>query len=85
MTECSIRLAVACGRKQIPLNGGNRSTCTAIVPVAIDIGGSNQRRLTYDGIGATNTLNQAQESFVRLAIPTHAGVSHRYHALHCRE
>jgi hypothetical protein len=48
------------------------------------MGGSNQRSIhfagrglddnnfTYDGIDATNIVNQAQQSFVRLAIPTDA-------------
>jgi hypothetical protein len=62
--------------KQVPvmLNGG--------FPGAIDTGGSNQRSIrfggrglddnsfTEDGIDATNIVNQAQQSFVRLAIPT---------------
>ena len=70
--------------KELPLNGRNWSTLTALVPGAIDTGGSNQRSIrfagrglddnnfTYDGIDATNIVNQAQQSFVRLAIPTDA-------------
>jgi outer membrane receptor protein involved in Fe transport len=70
--------------KDLPLNGRNWSTLTALVPGAIDTGGSNQRSIrfagrglddnnfTYDGIDATNIVNQAQQSFVRLAIPTNA-------------
>jgi hypothetical protein len=54
------------------------------VPGAIDQGNGNQRSIrfagrglddnnfTYDGIDATNIVNQAQQSFVRLAIPTDA-------------
>jgi hypothetical protein len=69
---------------ELPLNGRNWSTLTALVPGAIDTGGSNQRSIrfagrglddnnfTYDGIDATNIVNQAQQSFVRLAIPTDA-------------
>ena len=72
-------------RKQIealPLNGRNWATLTALVPGAIDTGGSNQRTIrfagrglddnnfTSDGIDATNIVNQAQQPFVRLAIPT---------------
>ncbi|HZR28208.1 MAG TPA: carboxypeptidase regulatory-like domain-containing protein [Terriglobales bacterium] len=72
-------------RKQIealPLNGRNWATLTALVPGAIDAGGSNQRTIrfagrglddnnfTSDGIDATNIVNQAQQPFVRLAIPT---------------
>jgi hypothetical protein len=70
--------------KELPLNGRNWSTLTALVPGAVDTGGSNQRSIrfagrglddnnfTYDGIDATNIVNQAQQSFVRLAIPTDA-------------
>jgi hypothetical protein len=66
----------------LPLNGRNWSTLTALVPGAVDTGGSNQRSIrfagrglddnnfTYDGIDATNIVNQAQQPFVRLAIPT---------------
>ncbi|MGB6829065.1 MAG: carboxypeptidase-like regulatory domain-containing protein, partial [Terracidiphilus sp.] len=69
---------------ELPLNGRNWSTLTALVPGAVDSGGSNQRSIrfagrglddnnfTYDGIDATNIVNQAQQSFVRLAIPTDA-------------
>ncbi len=68
--------------KQLPLNGRNWSTLTALVPGAVDTGGSNQRTIrfagrglddnnfTYDGVDATNIVNQAQQPFVRLAIPT---------------
>jgi hypothetical protein len=70
--------------EDLPLNGRNWSTLTALVPGAVDTGGSNQRSIrfagrglddnnfTYDGIDATNIVNQAQQSFVRLAIPTDA-------------
>ncbi|MBB5331704.1 TonB-dependent receptor [Tunturiibacter gelidoferens] len=70
--------------KELPLNGRNWSTLTALVPGAVDTGGSNQRSIrfagrglddnnfTYDGIDATNIVNQAQQPFVRLAIPTEA-------------
>ncbi|HTC96008.1 MAG TPA: carboxypeptidase regulatory-like domain-containing protein [Terriglobales bacterium] len=66
----------------LPLNGRNWATLTALVPGAIDAGGSNQRTIrfagrglddnnfTSDGIDATNIVNQAQQPFVRLAIPT---------------
>src|SRR3984885_13157958 len=68
----------------LPLNGRNWSTLTALVPGAVDTGGSNQRSIrfagrglddnnfTYDGIDATNIVNQAQQPFVRIAIPTDA-------------
>ena len=70
--------------RELPLNGRNWSTLTALVPGAVDSGGSNQRSIrfagrglddnnfTYDGIDATNIVNQAQQSFVRLAIPADA-------------
>ena len=70
--------------RELPLNGRNWSTLTALVPGAVDTGGSNQRSIrfagrglddnnfTYDGIDATNIVNQAQQPFVRLAIPTDA-------------
>lgn len=68
--------------EQLPLNGRNWATLTALVPGGIDAGGSNQRTIrfagrglddnnfTFDGIDATNVLNQAQQPYVRLAIPT---------------
>ncbi len=67
--------------KELPLNGRNWATLTALVPGAVDTGGSNQRSVrfagrgrdddnfTYDGIDATNIVNQAQQPYVRLAIP----------------
>lgn len=67
--------------KELPLNGRNWATLTALVPGAVDTGGSNQRSIrfagkglddnavTFDGIDATNIVNQAQQPFVRLAIP----------------
>ena len=70
--------------KYLPLNGRNWSTLTALAPGAVDTGGSNQRSIrfagrglddnnfTYDGIDATNIVNQAQQGFVRLAIPADA-------------
>jgi len=68
--------------RQLPLNGRNWATLTALAPGAVDTGGSNQRTVrfagrgrddnnfTYDGIDATNVINQAQQPYVRLAIPT---------------
>ncbi len=70
--------------QQLPMNGRNWSTLTALVPGAVDTGGSNQRSIrfagrglddnnfTYDGVDATNIVNQAQQPFVRLALPTEA-------------
>jgi hypothetical protein len=59
--------------EQLPLNGRNWATLTALAPGAVDTGGSNQRTVrfagrgrddnnfTYDGIDATNIINQAQQ------------------------
>ena len=70
--------------EELPLNGRNWSELTAFVPGAVDIGGSNQRSIriagrgtdddnfTYDGVDATNIVNQAQRAWVRLAIPLDA-------------
>jgi hypothetical protein len=67
--------------QSLPLNGRNWANLTTLVPAAIDTGGSNQRSVrfagrgrddnnfTYDGIDATNVINQAQQPYVRLAIP----------------
>lgn len=66
----------------LPLNGRNWSTLTALVPGAIDQGGSTERsirfvgrgrddmNITFDGVDATGISNQAQKAFVRLAVPT---------------
>ncbi len=66
----------------LPLNGRNWSTLTALVPGAIDQGGSTERsirfvgrgrddmNITFDGVDATGIANQAQKAFVRLAVPT---------------
>src|ERR1035438_2795326 len=62
----------------LPLNGRNWSTLTALVPGAIDQGGSTERsirfigrgrddmNITFDGVDATGIANQAQKAFVRL-------------------
>jgi hypothetical protein len=64
--------------KELPLNGRNWATLTALAPAAIDTGGSNQRSIrfagrgrddnnfTYDGIDATNIINQAQQPYVSI-------------------
>ena len=69
---------------QLPLNGRDWSQLTAFIPGAIDTGGSNQRSIrfagrglddsnfTYDGVDATNIVNQTQRAWVRLAIPLDA-------------
>ena len=67
--------------KELPLNGRNWANLTAFQPSAVDTGGSNQRSIrfagrgrdddnfTYDGVDATNIINQPQQPYVRLAIP----------------
>ena len=67
--------------RELPLNGRNWATLTAVAPGAVDTGGSSQRAVrfagrgrdddnfTYDGIDATNIVNQPQQAYVRLAIP----------------
>lgn len=85
LNQTSDSLSARLERKQVqdlPLNGRNWATLTALAPGAIDAGGSNQRTIrfagrglddnnfTFDGIDATNIVNQAQQPFVRLAIPT---------------
>ncbi len=69
---------------ELPLNGRDWSQLTALIPGAIDTGGSNQRSVrfagrglddsnfTYDGVDATNVVNQTQRPWVRLAIPLDA-------------
>ena len=68
----------------LPLNGRNWASLTAFAPGAVDTGGSNQRSIrfagrglddsnfTYDGVDATNVVNQTQRTWVRLAIPLDA-------------
>ncbi len=70
--------------QNLPLNGRNWASLTALVPGAIDSGGSNQRsirfagrgrddmNITYDGVDATGIANQAQKATIRLSIPTDA-------------
>jgi len=69
---------------ELLLNGRNWATLTALAPLAVDTNynsSSNQRSIrvagrgrddnnfSYDGIDATNIINQAQQPYVRLAIP----------------
>jgi hypothetical protein len=79
--------------EELPLNGRNWSGLTAFVPGAIDTGGSNQRSIrfagrglddsnfTYDGVDATNIVNQTQRAWVRLAIPLDAITEFRVDSL----
>jgi len=71
--------------QELPLNGQNWATLTALVPTAVDTAGGpgagNQRSIryagrgrddnnyTYDGIDATYVINQSQLYYVRAAIP----------------
>lgn len=71
--------------EELPLNGQNWATLTALVPTAVDTSGGpgagNQRSIryagrgrddnnyTYDGIDATFIINQSQLYYVRASIP----------------
>jgi Carboxypeptidase regulatory-like domain len=71
--------------QELPLNGQNWATLTALVPTAVDTssgpGAGNQRSIryagrgrddnnyTYDGIDATYIVNQSQPYYIRAAIP----------------
>jgi len=67
--------------RDLPLNGRNWSSLTALSPGAIDNGPSDQRTIRFaghglddndflfDGVDASGILNQAQKEYVRLAIP----------------
>src|ERR1700733_5658639 len=67
--------------RDLPLNGRNWSSLTALTPGAIDNGPSDQRTIRFaghglddndflfDGVDASGVLNQAQKEYVRLAIP----------------
>jgi Carboxypeptidase regulatory-like domain len=84
LDKTSAALGISISDKQadeLPLNGRNWATLTALQPTAVDTGGSSQRAVrfagrgrdddnfTYDGIDATNIVNQPQQAYVRLAIP----------------
>ena len=78
---------------ELPLNGRDWSALTAFIPGAIDTGGSNQRTVrfagrglddsnfTYDGVDATNIVNQTQRQWVRLSIPLDAIQEFRVNSL----
>jgi hypothetical protein len=71
--------------KELPLDGREWATLTAMIPSAVDAAGGpgagNQRSIryagrgrddnnyTYDGIDSTYVINQSQLYFVRLAVP----------------
>ncbi|MBV9940140.1 MAG: TonB-dependent receptor [Acidobacteriaceae bacterium] len=67
--------------QELPINGRNWATLTALVPGAVDTGTSDQRsirfvghglddnNLTLDGVDATAIFNQEQRQYVRLTIP----------------
>ena len=67
--------------QDLPINGRNWATLTALAPGAIDNGGADQRtirfaghglddnNLTLDGIDATAVYNQEQREYQRLNIP----------------
>src|SRR5215472_559780 len=69
---------------ELPINGRNWSTLTALVPGAVDTGAGDQRtirfaghglddnNLTLDGVDATAVFNQMQREYVRLTIPLEA-------------
>ena len=74
-------------RKQVaelPMNGRNWYSLSALVPGAIDSGGSNMKSIrfagrglddnnfTLDGVDATGIINQAQRGQGRMTIPTEA-------------
>ena len=69
---------------ELLLNGRNWATLTVLAPLSVDTNynsSSNQRSIrvggrgrddnnfTYDGVDAANIINQAQQPYVRLAIP----------------
>jgi hypothetical protein len=69
---------------ELLLNGRNWATLTILAPLAVDTNygnSSNQRSIrvagrgrddnnfTYDGVDTTNIINQAQQPYVRLAVP----------------
>ena len=78
---------------ELPLNGRNWAALTAFVPGAVDTGGSNQRSIrftgrglddsnfTYDGVDATNIVNQTQRAWARLSIPLDAIAEFRVDSL----
>ena len=67
--------------QELPLNGRNWASLTALTPGAVDQGSNDQRtirfaghglddnNLTLDGVDATAIYNQEQREYVRLTIP----------------
>lgn len=69
---------------ELLLNGRNWASLTELAPLAVDTNynssssqrsirvagrGRDDNNFTYDGVDATNIINQAQQPYVRLAIP----------------
>jgi hypothetical protein len=77
----------------LPLNGRNWASLTALVPGAIDQGGSGQRTIRFagrgrdennylfDGVDATGIVNQPQKANIRLAIPTESIAEFRVNSM----
>jgi hypothetical protein len=77
----------------LPLNGRNWASLTALVPGAIDQGGSGQRTIRFagrgrdennyllDGVDATGIVNQPEKANVRLAIPTESIAEFRVNSM----
>ena len=67
--------------QELPLNGRNWASLTALTPGAVDTGANDQRtirfaghglddnNITLDGVDATAIYNQEQREYVRLTIP----------------
>jgi len=79
--------------QDLPLNGRNWASLTALAPGAIDSGGSNQRTIRFvgrgrddnnillDGVDATGIVNQAQKANIRLAMPTESIAEFRVNSM----
>lgn len=96
LDETSAAFSGAVERRAIldlPLNGRNWASLTALVPGAIDQGGSGQRTIRFagrgrdennylfDGVDATGIVNQPQKANIRLAIPTESIAEFRVNSM----